>query len=62
MPIWRVTIRHGRPQRYHVEDVEAPDLAAVLRAAAELAAGAPDADLAELRLAADPESRDYTPG
>lgn len=61
---FQVTVRYGgRYQRYHTFTVDAPDA----RAALEAAAGqipdeiAPQADLVELRVAVDPESREYVP-
>jgi len=63
MSSYRVTIRHGRPQIYHMMDVEAEDLAEALRLAAErLPAEARGGDLAEVRRSADPEAREYVPG
>ena len=61
MPHYRVTIRHGRPQQYVIEDIEAESLAAALRAAADGIAVAtePDADLAEIRVQMDPDARRY---
>ncbi|MCI0434035.1 MAG: hypothetical protein L0271_10330 [Gemmatimonadetes bacterium] len=54
MPAYRITIRWGRPQRYHIEDVEAPELREALRIAMErFPDGARQtADLAEIRLSA----------
>ena len=63
MPLYRVTVRHGRPQQYVVEDVEADSLADALRQAAEIpVASEPGADLAEIRIQADPDTRRYTDG
>lgn len=61
MTLYRITIRHGRPQQYAVEDVEAETLAEAMRHAADRidAASDPHADLAELRVQMDPESRQY---
>jgi hypothetical protein len=62
MPSYRITIRYGGlPPRYEVLDVTAPDLRAAL---AHVAAGmdeavAATADLAEIRVQADPDGRDY---
>jgi hypothetical protein len=64
MQHFRVTVRWGSPPRYHVEDVRAAGLAAVF----EQLPGAlpPDVletgDLVEIRVQADPETRDFTPG
>ena len=65
MPIYRVTIRYGAGRyRYHVDDVEAPDLARALALAAERMP--PDViesgELAEVRRLAEPEPRDGEPG
>jgi hypothetical protein len=62
MPHFRITIRHGRPQRYHVVDVDAPDLRRAIELAATHVPPADDgpADLLEIRLQAAPESRTYT--
>lgn len=59
-----MTIRWGAPPRYHVEDLEAPDLGAVLRG---LSGVVPEAvletgDLVEIRVQTNPEQRDFTPG
>jgi hypothetical protein len=62
MPSYRITIRYGGlPPRYEVLDVTAPDLRAAL---AHVAAGmdeavAATADLAEIRVQADPDGREY---
>lgn len=59
---YQVTVRYGaRRQRYHTYVVEADDAAAALQAAArqmptEIAG---EADLVELRVAVDPETRSY---
>jgi hypothetical protein len=59
---FQITVRYGtRYQRYHTYAVEAADA----REALAKAAGAmpdevvPEADLVEVRVAVDPESRDY---
>jgi hypothetical protein len=63
MSSYRVTIRHGRPQRYHMVDVEAEDLAEALRQAAErMPAEARGGDLVEVRRSTAPEAREYVPG
>lgn len=61
---YRVTVRHGRPARYHVEDVQASSLPEALQVAAERMPEevALDADLAEVRLGLDPEERQFGPG
>jgi hypothetical protein len=62
MARFNVTIRHGgRGYRYHTFDVEAPDLAEALRAAA---ADLPEdvrmtGDLVEIRSATDPDERAF---
>lgn len=64
MNLYRVTIRHGQPQRYHVQDVRAESLRAAVR---QLASSFPDqigdsSDLVEIRLQREPEEREYTAG
>jgi hypothetical protein len=61
MTWFRVTIRHGRPQRYHVVDVEAEDLRdAARQAAAHVPAGDDGhADLLEIRAQPEPAAREY---
>lgn len=62
MAAYRVTIRYGHPRlRYAVVDIEAADLREALRRAAELVPEEAEAtaDLAEVRLRADPEAREY---
>ncbi len=63
MPVYRVTVRHGETRyRYHVEDVDAPDMQAALRlAAAGLPAEALQADVAEVRLLREPDERNMAP-
>ncbi len=64
MPTFRVTVRHGQPRyRYHVEDIEAPDMGDALAAAArrlppDVAAAA---DVAEVRRLVEPEQREIAP-
>lgn len=64
MPSYRVTFRYGAPRAlYEVLDIEAAELRAALRAAAE---EVPDevvetAELVEIRVQADPEEREYGP-
>lgn len=64
MNSYRVTIRHGHPHRYHVEDVAAASLRAAVRIAAERFPEQADAsaDLVEIRLQREPERREYSPG
>lgn len=64
MPVWRVTVRYGRPQEYAMEDVDAGTLAEAMRLAAERVAAAsnPTADLVEIRIQADPEGRRFVEG
>jgi hypothetical protein len=57
---YQITVRYGRRyQRYHTFTVDASDVAAALRDAAERipADVLPEADLAELRVAVDPDAR-----
>lgn len=61
---FRVTIRYGGSrQRYHTLDVEAADAAEALRRVADEISGpvAQETDLVELRVAVDPDARQYTP-
>ena len=58
---YQLTVRYGTRQRYHTYTVEADDARAALEAAAR---DMPDeivavADLVELRVAVDPERREY---
>jgi hypothetical protein len=65
MPRYRVTIRFGEGwQRYEVLDVEAADVPAALRGAADRfpAETLATADLVELRLQQEPEGRPYGAG
>jgi hypothetical protein len=66
MPHYRATIRHGRPQRHHVVDIEAESLREATRLALDHfpapAEEADAADLLEIRRMADPEARPYGPG
>ena len=62
MPSYRVTIRYGAPRaRYEVLDLEAEDLRAALRAAADQLSEevAATAELAEARRQVDPDERGY---
>ena len=65
MPSFRATIRWTLDrQRYHVEDIDAPDLAAaleLLRARIPREVGE-HADLVELRRQREPEARELGPG
>jgi hypothetical protein len=66
MPSYRITIRYaaaGR-MRYHVDDTDAPTLADALRLAGERmpAEMRATADLAEVRVRAEPDGREFTPG
>ena len=64
MTSFRATVRWTTDrQRYHVEDIDAPDLAAALDL---LGARLPrevgeHADLVELRRQRDPDAREFTP-
>lgn len=64
MPSYRATFRYGgaRP-RYEMLDLEAADLRAALRSAADRIADdvAETAELVEIRRRPDPEEREYTP-
>ena len=67
MTTYQITVRYGRRyQRYHTFTVDAGDVAAALRQAAENVPGdvLPEADLVELRVAVDPDARaaSTTPG
>jgi len=62
---FQVTVRYGgRYQRYHTFHVEAEHAGAALEAASRAipAEIAPQADLVELRIAADPEKRTFVEG
>ncbi len=64
MTIYRMTLRHGTPsRRYHVVDLDAPDIRAALMQAVN--AFPPDGDqtgdLVEIRVHVEPEQRNYTP-
>lgn len=52
MPRYRVTVRHGPPQQYEMQDVDAATLADALRLAADQMAvlASPGADLVEVRI------------
>jgi hypothetical protein len=57
---YQITVRYGRRyQRYHTFTVDAADVSAALREAAERIPPEvlPEADLAELRVAVDPDAR-----
>jgi hypothetical protein len=59
---YQVTVRHGaQRQRYHTYVVEADDAGNALRVAAEQMPPeiSVEADLVELRVAADPDERSY---
>ena len=60
---FRMTLRHGSPgKRYHVVDLEAPDIRAALMQAVNAfpPGGEATGDLIEIRVHVDPEARDYT--
>jgi hypothetical protein len=64
MTIYRMTLRHGAPrQRYHVVDIDAPNIRAALMQAVNAfpADGESTGDLIEIRVHVEPEQRDYTP-
>lgn len=59
---YQITVRHGtRRQRYHTYEVEAHDAATALRLAAERMPPeiVEEVDLVEMRVAVDPDARDY---
>jgi hypothetical protein len=63
MPSYRVTFRYGAPRAlYDVLDIEAEDLRAAMRAAADRVSEevAASAELVEVRVQADPDQRTYT--
>lgn len=60
---FRITVRYGGSrQRYHTFEVSAEDARAALREAADQIPDeiAPQADLVELRVAINPDARNYT--
>lgn len=62
---FQVTVRYGgRHQRYHTYEVEAADARQALAAAAHALPDdvAPQADLVELRVAVDPDTRNFVGG
>jgi hypothetical protein len=64
MTIYRMTLRHGSPgKRYHVVDLDAPDIrAALMQAVNAFPAGSETTgDLIEIRVHVEPEQRNYTP-
>lgn len=64
MTIYRMTLRHGSPgKRYHVVDLDAPNLRAALMQAVNAfpPGGENTGDLIEIRVHIEPEQRDYTP-
>jgi hypothetical protein len=64
MPNYRITIRYGgAPPRYELLDLEAPDLRAALREAADRLDDtvAATAELAEIRVQSAPDDRQYAP-
>jgi hypothetical protein len=64
MTIYRMTLRHGaRGKRYHIVDIEAESLRDAMMQAVNAVPGAMDAsaDLVEIRVHVDAETRDYTP-
>lgn len=59
---FQITVRYGgQRQRYHTYEVEAPDAAEALREAASAMPDevTPEADLVEMRVAVDPDRRQY---
>ena len=64
MPSYRATFRYGGPRpQYAMLDIEAADLRAALRSAADWLADevAETAELVEVRRQTEPEEREYTP-
>ena len=64
MPSYRVTFRYGGPRAlYEILDIEAADLRAAMRAAADRvpAEVAATAELVEVRSQTDPAERAYAP-
>ena len=64
MPTYRATFRYGGSQpQYEMLDIEADDLRAALRDAAERLSEevAETAELVEIRVQTDPDEREYTP-
>ena len=62
---FQITVRYGtRTQRYHTYSVDAPDAREALeKAAREMPdAVAAEADLVEVRIAVDPDKRQYLEG
>lgn len=65
MPSYRVTFRYGAPRAlYDVLDIEADDLRAAMRAAADRVTEevAATAELVEVRVRVRDEEREYTDG
>jgi hypothetical protein len=64
MKRYRVTIRYGHPQRYHMQDVQAASLVEAMRLAGErlLPEVGETADLLEIRVQLEPEDRQFGPG
>lgn len=61
---FRMTLRHGSPgKRYHIVDLEAPDIRAALMQAINAfpRGGELTGDLIEIRVHVDPEARTYSP-
>ena len=64
MTIYRMTLRHGeRGKRYHVVDIEAESLRDAMMQAVNAVPAAMDAsaDLVEIRVHVDSETRTYSP-
>lgn len=64
MNVYRITIRHGQPHRYHILDVRAATLADAVRLVAERFPPQLEetGDLIEIRRQMDAQQREYTPG
>lgn len=65
MPSYRITFRYGAPRAlYKMLDIDAADLRAAMRAAADQVAEevAESAELVEVRVQKDDDDRTFTPG
>lgn len=65
MPSYRITFRYGAPRAlYDMLDIDAADLRAAMRAAADQVAEevAESAELVEVRVQKDDDDRTFTPG
>lgn len=65
MPSYRITFRYGAPRAlYEMLDIDAADLRAAMRAAADQVSEdvAASAELVEVRVQRDDDDRTFTPG